>query len=132
MRHEGEIFAGVFVPGTDCIVTGGTDNKIRFWDRRTGLPLRPPISTSQRILSLAVTPDGRTLVSGSHGSGIIKLYDMAELLPKSTLNVEDALLLAEIDTAAEIINGGVEPLNASAWFAKWKQFRAKHPEWHQW
>jgi WD40 repeat protein len=132
MRHDGEIYAGVFVPGTECIATGGLDDRIRFWDRRTGLPMRPPIFTSRAVLDLSVTPDGRTLIRGSHGSGLIKFYDLAQLLPESKLNTEDALLLAEIDAAAEIINGGIEPLNASAWLAKWKQFRGRHPQWHQW
>lgn len=132
LRHEEEVFAGVFVPGTEWLVTGGLDLKLWFWDRRTGLPLRSPLQPESRVLELAVTPDGRTLICGNSGGSSLLLYDLATTLPKPELPVADALLLAEIDAAAEIQKGGLEPLNAAAWLQRWQLFRARHPDWHRW
>lgn len=132
LRHEEEVFAGTFVPGTEWLATGGLDLKIRFWDRRTGLPLRSPLRPESRVLQLAATPDGRTLLCGNSGGDSLLLYDMATTLPKMELPVADALLLAEIDAAAEIRNGGLDPLNAAAWLRRWREFRTRHPDWHRW
>lgn len=132
LRHEDEIFAGTFLPGTEAAATAGLDKVIRFWDSQTGLPLRAPLRQNGLILNLQVTPDGRFLISdGKTGSGIT-IYEVAALLPPARLAPEEALLLAEIDACAEIHHGALEPLGAPAWFAKWRQFRAKFPQWHPW
>jgi len=132
LRHEDEIFAGVFVPGTEWLVTGGLDLKIWFWNRRTGLPLRSPLKPDNRVLQLATTPDGRTLICGNSGGTSLLLYDLATVFPKSELPSSDVRLLAEIDAAAEIRNGGLEPLNPASWLRRWREFRTRHPDWHRW
>lgn len=132
LRHENEVFAGCFLPESGCLATGGVDRTIRIWDVDTGLPRRAPLLTDGAPLQLDLTPDGRTLVAGMSGDTNILLFDVAQLLPKPQLSPTDALLLAEIDAAAEIKNGGLEPLGAAAWFEKWRQFRAVHPAWHRW
>ena len=129
LRHEHEVFSGVFVPGTEIVITGTVVGWLCFWNQRTGLPVRPVISTGFNIVDLAITPDHRTLIRG--GGAQIGLYDLAELLPQPALPLSDALLLAEIDAAAEIKNGAIEPLNAADWLKKWKEFQARHPEWHR-
>jgi WD40 repeat protein len=131
LRHEFEVFAGTFIPGTECVATGGLEEAIRFWDLRTGLPMRPPLATDTWVLDLAATPDGRTLIRGNLNGGHIALYDVAGLLPQTGLSVADTLLLAEIDAAAEIRNGGLEPISAPEWLKKWQQFRARRPAWHR-
>ncbi len=132
LQHDGEIFGGAFLPGTECVATSGLDKVIRFWDRRTGLPVRAPLRQDGVILNLTVTADGRTLISDTKDGGDIRLYDIATLLPRPALPPDDALLLAEIDAAAEIQHGSLEPLSPAAWLEKWRQFRAKYPEWHRW
>ena len=73
-----------------------------------------------------------SLVSDGKDGGDIRLYDIATLLPRPALPPDDALLLAEIDAAAEIPHGSLEPLSPTAWLQKWWDFRAKHPDWHRW
>ena len=131
LHHDGEIFGGAFIPGTPCVVTGGLDQCIRFWDRRTGLPLRSPLPQGGNVMNLTATPDGRALISDTKYDGHIKIYDVATVLPKPALSPEDALLLAEIDASSEILNGALEPLSAAAWLKKWQQFRSRYPEWHR-
>jgi hypothetical protein len=128
-RHESEVFAGTFIPATEAVATGGLDRMIHLWDRRSALPLRPKLEPDCDVLTLAVTPNGRTLICGNTR---ILIYDIAELLPEPALPVPDALLLAEIDAAAEISSGGLEPLAAADWIKKWQRFRALHPDWHRW
>ena len=132
LHHDGEIFGGAFLPGTEGVASSGLDKVIRFWDRRTGLPMRAPLRQNGIMLNLTATPDGRTLVSDGKDGSDIRLYDIATLLPQPTLPPEDALLLAAIDAAAEVHQGSLEPLSAAKWLEKWKQFRAKHPDWHRW
>ncbi len=132
MSHDDEVFAAAFIPGTDCVTTGSIDQQIRFWNRNTGLPARPPLSQGCKVMQLTATPDGRTLIRGNYFSDHVRLYRVADLFPPATLAPDDALLLAEIDAAAEVHQGGVEPLGAAGWLAKWKEFRVKHPAWHRW
>jgi len=109
---------------------GFLDQQIRFWNRHTGLPSRrrcaglPGHATCRHA-------DGRTLIRANSLSDHVRIYRVADLFPPATLPPEDALLLAEIDAAAEV-HQAARTVGRVAWFAKWKQFRAKHPEWHRW
>lgn len=132
LRHDDEVFSGVFIPGTEYVVTETARAVLQFWDWHTGLPVRPAVVGDANFVGVATTPDGRTLICGSlDGTRTIALYDVAKLLPAPALPLPDALLLAEIDAAAEIKNGAIEPLNATAWMGKWKEFQARRPEWHR-
>lgn len=83
-------------------------------------------------MELVATPDGRSLLrANSHGEGL-RLYRVADLFPAATLPPADALLLAEIDAAAVVLHGGLEPLSGPDWLAKWREFRARQPAWHRW
>ena len=75
---------------------------------------------------------GSSLTRGSYDSDRLRMCRVADLIPKLALPPADALLLAEIDAAAKIQSGGIEPLDATAWFSKWREFRACHQEWHRW
>lgn len=132
LPHTGEVLGGNFLPGTECVVTSGKDQMLRFWDRNTGLPMRSPLRHSTTTTQLVVEPQSGTLFSAVYYGDDLRIYKIAELLPRATLPPEDALLLAEIDGAAEVNRASVEPLSPEAWLQKWKQFRAQHPEWHRW
>ena len=133
LRHTSEVFSGAFIPGTEWVVTAGVEGDIHLWNRRTGVPLRPVVMSDVAFVNLAVTPDGRTLIRGNFAptGRSIALYDLAQLLPKPALPLPDAMLLAEIDAAAEIKNSAIEPLSAADWLKKWKEFEARRPEWHR-
>ena len=132
LQHDGEIFGGAFIPGTAAVATSGLDRVIRIWDRRTGHPLRAPLRQAGIFLNLTATPDGRTLLSDGKEGSHIRLYDQAAILPRPEMPPRDALLLAEIDAAAEIHHGSLEPLGPAKWLEKWHRFRAKYPDWHRW
>jgi WD40 repeat protein len=85
LRCSGSIqpptYALAFTPdGT--LVTGGLGTKVQFWDVPSGRLVDEWVGHSAYITSLAISPDGRTLATGS-GKGIIKLWSLeqrAELL----------------------------------------------------
>lgn len=132
LQHNHEVFGAAFIPGTVWVATGDISQQIRFWNHETGLPVRPALEQESKVMELLATPDGRSLLRANfHGEGI-RLYRLADLFPPPTLPPADALLLAEIDAAAEVLQGGLEPLTGAAWMAKWRTFRARHPDWHRW
>ena len=132
LQHDQEVFGATFIPGTPWVVTGDISHQMRFWNHNTGLPVRPPVAQECSVMELVATPDGRSLLRANfHGQGL-RLYRMADLFPPPTLPPADALLLAEIDAAAEVLQGGIEPLTGAAWLAKWRAFRTRQPGWHRW
>jgi serine/threonine protein kinase/WD40 repeat protein len=128
LPHDDTIMGGCFVPGTPWVITGGHDGKIKFWDRRTGLMIRPPLNQEGWVLDLQLTPDARTLIASGILREGIALIDLNHALSPPDLAPEDAKLLGEIDADAEIHpGGGLDPLTPQAWLKKWRDFRAKHP-----
>lgn len=132
LPHDHEVFAAAFIPGTPWAATGDVSHQIRFWNHHRGLPMRPALAQECKVMELVATPDGRSLLrANSHGEGL-RLYRVADLFPAATLPPADALLLAEIDAAAVVLHGGLEPLSGPDWLAKWREFRARQPAWHRW
>ncbi len=126
MPHDDAIMVATFIPGTPWLITGGNDHKIRFWDRRTGIMVRPPVQCRGFVLGLQITPDVRTLVASGHFGGRIELFDLSKLLPTPDLPPDLMKLRAEIDAYAEVHpGGGPAPLTPQAWLAKWREYRAQ-------
>jgi WD40 repeat protein len=132
LQHDHEVFGATFIPATPWVATGDISHHIRFWNHETGLPVRPPLAEDCKVMQLVATPDGRSLLRANIRGQGIRLYRLADLFPPATLPAKDALLLGEIDAAAEVLQGGLEPLSAASWLAKWREFRARQPEWHRW
>ncbi len=129
LPHDETIMGGCFVPGTPWVVTGGHDGKIKFWDRRTGMMIRPPLQRDGFVLDLQITPDARTLVASGLLQGNIDLIDLQAAFPNPNLPVEGARLLSEIDADAEVHSGGgLASLAPQAWLNKWREFRARYPD----
>jgi hypothetical protein len=119
---------GGFVTGTPWVVTGGHDGKIKFWDRRTGMMIRPPLKNDGWVLDLQLTPDAHTLIACGLLKEGIELIDLRQAFPAPDLAPADARLLAEIDADAEIHpGGGLAPLTPQAWLKKWREFRERCP-----
>ena len=117
--------AALLIPGTPWVITGGHDSQIKFWDRRTGMMLRPPLQCSGLVLGLQLTPDARTLIATGYFGGNIELYDLPALLAKPDVDPQSLKLRAEIDADAEVHpSGGLAPLTGQAWLEKWRALRA--------
>ncbi|MFO1499824.1 MAG: hypothetical protein U1G07_15760 [Verrucomicrobiota bacterium] len=43
--------------GTECVATGGLDQKIFIWNRGTALPVRPALNPGGDVLNLVATRD---------------------------------------------------------------------------
>jgi WD40 repeat protein len=128
LPHSDSIMGGCFVPGTPWVITGGHDGKIKFWDRRTGMMLRPPLQRDGWVLEVQLTPDAVTLIASGLLKGRIELIDLHQALPESDLSPTDGRLLAEIDADAEIHpGGGLANLTPQMWLKKWREFRERNP-----
>src|SRR5262249_11217070 len=57
------------------LLTGCADNVVRRWDVTTGLEIGQPWLYPFPISALAVSPDGKTTLIGSHDSKTVRLVD---------------------------------------------------------
>jgi WD40 repeat protein len=129
LTHPDNVVTGVFMAGGSQIVTGCSDGGVRFWDARTGIPLRPALRGAPPVLQLQLTPDGKTLIADGRQGGSIDLIDLATALPAPEIDPAGQLLLAEIDADAEVHpGGGLAPLTPQAWLGKWQEFRRRYPD----
>jgi WD40 repeat protein len=63
-----------FLTGTNFFVATGTDNTVRLWDLVTGRQLQT-LDQESPILTMAVSPDGKTVVTGAANS-TLRLWDI--------------------------------------------------------
>lgn len=73
--HTSTVFAVVFTPDGKSLVSGGWDGRIKFWDIVTGEERFALDKYMFGVYSLAISPDGKRLASGSEK--IIKIWDIA-------------------------------------------------------
>jgi WD40 repeat protein len=71
-----------FLPGGDAkngpiLVSGGSDNTIRFWNVKMEAELPHIINQPGTLSTMAVSPDGKKIASGSAGGKNIYLWDAA-------------------------------------------------------
>ena len=67
-RQDGPVRGVAFTGDNKFLITGGNDKTVRFWDIggkvQVGAPLTGPAS---EVVTLAISPDGKTLAAGSCG-----------------------------------------------------------------
>ena len=76
--HTGEVFAAIFHPDGQRIVSAGRDRVIRVWDPVQGDELVGLLGHADYIFSLSFSTDGTTLASGS-GDFTIRLWESERL-----------------------------------------------------
>jgi WD40 repeat protein len=85
--HPEAVTALAFAPSDNLLASGsqfdvprkqGQDNPIYLWDLNTGKPLRLLVGHKDTVLSLAFSPDGKTLASGAERyDATLRLWDVA-------------------------------------------------------
>ena len=76
--HTGAVFAAIFHPDGQRIVSAGQDRVIRVWDPVNGDEVARLLGHTDYIFSLSFSPDGTTLASGS-GDYTIRLWESERL-----------------------------------------------------
>jgi eukaryotic-like serine/threonine-protein kinase len=76
-KHEpkGPVYNFSFTPDGKTVLSGGTDSTGRFWDPETALERGAPLRQVPGYFCVAVSPDGRTAVTGARGE--VLLWDVA-------------------------------------------------------
>jgi WD40 repeat protein/serine/threonine protein kinase len=79
-KHSGEVYAVAFSSLDDgrLIATAGEDSAVKVWDSHSGKLIHSFRGHTGLVTSLAFTPDGSRLISGSRDK-TVKVWDMTEL-----------------------------------------------------
>jgi WD40 repeat protein len=62
------------------LVSGSADNTARIWDMRSGKPLGPQLRHQSDVLAVAISVDGKRVLTGTE-AGLVRLWDVATGLP---------------------------------------------------
>jgi WD40 repeat protein len=79
-EHSGEVYTLAFSPDEDgrWIATAGEDSVVKIWDSHTGSFVRNFRGHTGLVSSLAFSPDGGRLYSGSRDT-TVKVWDLTQL-----------------------------------------------------
>jgi eukaryotic-like serine/threonine-protein kinase len=94
--HSNDIRADIlFTADSSRLITGGVDKTIRLWDWRDqqSTPLIEYDGHTDAVYSLAMSPDGKTVVSAGHG-GIAHVWSISEALARATYEHEDGHVIS--------------------------------------
>jgi WD40 repeat protein len=96
----------------------------RVWNAVTGRPLTPPLWHPQHVTSVAFSPDGSALATGSD-DGIARVWNLrADERP-----LDDLRKLAELHSCQSVDEtDSLRPLEEPEWQARWDELRTKYPD----
>lgn len=114
---------------------GQRGDEIGFYDRRDGKPLCPNVIVGLKMTELKMSPGGKylvgTLAYPDQNVGVFDLEAWFSEGKHAGLSSEDRMLLAEINSQARIVDGHLEHVSIDEWDKRWKEFRQRHPDYHQ-
>ena len=97
------------------IVSGSTDNTIKIWNLETGVLHRTLTGHDDWVRSVCISPDGRTLVSGSYDNKIWNLE--TGVLRRTLTGHENSVLLVCIRPDGRTIISGSDDNTIKIWRA---------------
>jgi WD40 repeat protein len=78
LRHDGSVIAVAFTPDGKSLVSSGYMDTIRVWDTGTGRQIRVLGEESRETFALALSPDGKRLITGGAAVGDkLRVWDFA-------------------------------------------------------
>jgi WD40 repeat protein/serine/threonine protein kinase len=122
-QHAGQTLAPLFSPDSHLVVLSSPGG-VRVWDAATGEPMSPPLLHATDVESVAFSPNGRVLLTGSDRAARAWRLDVDE---RSTA---DLLLLAQFLSCmqADSDKGRLVPVSADHLAEAWDDLRAKCPD----
>lgn len=72
--HNNGVYPLIFTPDGNMLLSGSFDNTIRIWDVKTGQEFQR--FQSHNVLTLDISPDGRTVVAASSQAKSVQLWDL--------------------------------------------------------
>jgi WD40 repeat protein len=102
------------------VVIGSDDHTARFWDPVLGKPLGRPLRHKGPVRDVAFSPDGKTVATACHESGV-QLWPVPAPLDGDP---EQLRLYAEVITGVELDEHGLpRALDAKTWQERRSQSR---------
>ncbi len=90
-------------PSQNIFVTGGGDGRLRIWDMQTASLKQVIDSKSKKMISMKITPDGKTVIT-TDGTEI-KIFEIESAKLKRSINVDNVNTIAVSSDGNELAAG---------------------------
>ena len=83
--HTNVVLSVTFTPDGNYILSGSADGDVRAFDVGSGCPVLQEWKGNRPVLSVSVSPDSKTIVSGFEQIGIVRTRDLEDMLASKLL-----------------------------------------------
>jgi len=132
--HEAPVRALAFSPDGRSLASGGEDNRICLWDRKTGRLLKTLRGHASGVRGCDFSPDGRWILSGGQDAQV-KLWEPKTYAPYRWLGEEeghaDAVLDARFSRDGRLVVTASRDRTASVWDVATGRLRRRLEEGHE-